>query len=169
VAFLSTVATSKGNIPPWVKFGSAGWVNIQSARTIDLLDHVDVQLLTTLGQAYWTDERVMFLFNRRRFTQKTLHSGQQDLADLLRILKAMGLTDEHVTFWKFPGAPHADHSLIWDGIITAHGFSVQRGKLKGLFKAADALGVSVGMKSARCSPFMGTLLSALVAMNPSAP
>lgn len=136
---------------------------------IDHLDHVDVQLLTTLGQAYWTDEPVMFLFNRRRFTQKTLQSGQQDLANLLRILKAMGLTDEHVTFWKFRGAPDADHSLIWDGIITTHGFSVKRGKLKGSFKAADALGVSVGMKKARCSPFMGTLLSALAAINPSAP
>jgi hypothetical protein len=35
---LSTVAKSKGSYPSWVKIESAGWVRIQLARTLDIMD-----------------------------------------------------------------------------------------------------------------------------------
>lgn len=143
---------------------------------LDRLNPADAALLVNLGQMYWTENPPMFLFSQKRADDFHKNDGskpiadmpasgpsnvQHDVTELLRILRQMGLTDDQVFFWRYAKAPADAHGRIWDEAVATHGFELQYHPVGGSSKAADSLGVTLGMNQARRSPLPGTLWKAL--------
>lgn len=143
---------------------------------IDRLSSNEVALLNNLGKLYWRDNPPMFWFRIRNANQSqrnnkaasdtpgittSLSNAQQDLAELLRLLQKMQLTDSEVSFWKYEKAPLDEHQKIWGGILNASVFTANCFLLGGTAAAIDTVGVAIGMNDAKRSPLMGILLKVL--------
>ena len=143
---------------------------------IDRLDADDLALLVKLCQIYWRDDPPMFWFSQRQINSvqrkaagesvantsaPTLAHVQQDLTDLLRTLRQMGLTNDEVYFWRYKQAREDEHKKIWGEMVSAHGFETRLQTLSGSSTSVDSLGVSLGMNSAKRSPLPGIVCEAL--------
>lgn len=143
---------------------------------VDRLDAEQLSLLVKLGKIYWRDNPPMFWFSHRQVTASSrpeqarsttgraapeLPEIRGSVAELLRLLRLMGLSNDDVFFWRYQHASPTAHELHWNETITEAGFDPRYGVLGGSSTAAEPLGVSLGSSSARRSPLVGTLWRAL--------